>query len=231
MPKWLQNAEWLPGAPKLNDGERGLPLSMSSIYQEYLLWHIKVKSMAFLNYMTSLCQANQRHIVGIYKAYVRHISAYHISKKIFNIYLNTSLAALKHLPYPCVLWTTFGKWWKIMSKMVATNVVASLTAAECNDAVCANISRMLFWTLGLPSCLVFKGSFLVKITRISSVLWDWPVVYSNNHIQPDVSYVRFSCGKDWVFSIIFRFTNCCPILFLTKLFFSTRLFSDMSPPA
>ena len=132
---------------------------------------------------------------------------------------------------PRVLWTTSGKWWKIMSKMVATNVVASLTAAECNDAVCANISRMLLWTLGLPSCPVFKGSFLVKITRISSVLWDWPVVYSNNHIQPDVSYVRFSCGKDWVFSIIFRFTNCCPILFLTKLFFSTRLFSDMSPPA
>ena len=68
MPKWLQNAEWLPGAPKLIDGERDLPLCMSSIYQEYLLW-----LQAFL------CQANPRHILGIYTRHMLGIYQAYIS--------------------------------------------------------------------------------------------------------------------------------------------------------
>ena len=52
----------------------------------------------------------------------------------------------------------------------------------------------------------------------------------SNHIQPDVSYVRFSCDKDWVLSIIYPFTNCVPHTLFNKLFFSPLVFPRHESP-
>ena len=55
-------------------------------------------------------------------------------------------------------------------------------------------------------------------------------MYSSNHIQTDVSYVRFSCDKDWVLSIIYPFTNCVPHTLFNKLFFSPLVFPRHESP-
>ena len=56
-------------------------------------------------------------------------------------------------------------------------------------------------------------------------------MYSSNHIQLDVSYVRFSCDKDWVLIINnLPFSNCVPHTLFNKLLFSPLVFPRHGSP-